>query len=365
MLFHASVLPTTTCCGHDCCRTSPQIPNSMCTGLSIQSKDGGVIAGRTLEFGADPQSSISVFPAGTEFTGTVPTGTGLKFRATYGFEGANGFGVNDAIIDGFNEKGLYVGMFYFPGYADYMESTPENNAKGLAPWEFPKWVLATCSTVDEVKAAMAQIAVVPTFLGTLNEVPGAHYKIQDAAGNCIVIEPSGGKLCVYDNPIWVFTNSPEFPWHLRNLNNYLNLSSEYPKARTSGSLKLAPFGMGGGLVGMPGDFTPPSRFVRMAIYLHNLPTQATTVDSVKIAFHLLNNFDLPPGSNRPPAGTSESYSDYTPWTSICDLKKLIFHCKTYHDQNIQSVNLKDSLSKAGSKMMIIPMGNQSHPVEGT
>jgi choloylglycine hydrolase len=294
-------------------------PASGCTGLGIEANDGGIVTGRTLEFGADPQSQIVVFPAGTEFVGTVPKGTGPQFKSKYGFAGANGFGVQNAMIDGLNEQGLSVGLFYFPGCAKYMEATPQNNAIGLAPWEFGTWVLASFSTVDEVKAAIAKIAVVPTFLETLKEVPPAHYKIQDAKGNCIVVEPTDGQLKVYNNPVWAMANSPEFPWHLTNLNNYLDLTPVYPAGKAIRGHNLAPFGMGGGLVGLPGDFTPPSRFIRIATYLQNLPPQETTAKAVKTAFHLLNNFDLPPGSNSPPSGTSESYSDYTSWTSVSDL----------------------------------------------
>ncbi len=333
-------------------------PASACTGLGIQAQDGGMVTGRTLEFGADPQSHIVVFPAGTEFTGTVPSGTGLQFKSKYGFAGANGFGPQDAMIDGLNEKGLYVGLFYFPGCAKYMEATSENNAKGLAPWEFGTWALANFSTVDEVRAAIPGIAVVPTYLKTLQEVPPAHYKIQDAEGNCIVVEPTNGQLHVYDNPVWAMANSPEFPWHLTNLNNYLDLSSAYPANKTIRGLNLAPFGMGGGLIGLPGDFTPPSRFVRMVIYLQNLPPQETTAKAVKTAFHLLNNFDLPPGSNNPPAGTAESYSDYTSWTTVSDLKNLQFNWKTFGDQRVRFIDLKKVLAK-GSNPLTMDMGDQS------
>jgi choloylglycine hydrolase len=121
------------------------------------------------------------------------------------------------------------------------------------------------------------------------------------------------------------SNSPEFPWHLTNLNNYLDLTSAYPASKTIRGLNLVPFGMGGGLVGLPGDFTPPSRFVRIVTYLQNLPSQETTAKAVKTAFQLLNNFDLPPGLNNPPAGTAESYSDYTAWTTVSDLKNLQFY----------------------------------------
>lgn len=330
-----------------------------CTGLGIQAKDGGIVTGRTLEFGADPQSQIAVFPAGTKFTGAVPKGTGLSFTAKYGFAGAIGFGTPDAMLEGINEKGLSVGLFYFPGCAQYMEPTAENTAKGIAPWQFGTWALGNFATVAEVKAAISQIAVLPTYLGVLKEVPPAHFKIMDAQGNCIVVEPTGGELKVYDNPVWALTNSPEFPWHLTNLNNYLDMTSAYPAAKNIRGLNLAPFGMGGGMVGMPGDFTPPSRFVRIVTYLQNLPQQSTTDRAVKIAFHLLNNFDLPLGSNNPPAGTAESYSDYTPWTSVSDLQKLQFHWKTFNDQGVRFIDLKKALSVAGTRTLTMSMGDQS------
>ena len=86
------------------------------------------------------------------------------------------------------------------------------------------------------------LAVVPTFLESLKEVPPAHYKIQDAKGNCIIVEPTDGQLKVYDNPVWAMANSPEFPWHLTNLNNYLDLTPAYPAGKAIRGHNLAPFG---------------------------------------------------------------------------------------------------------------------------
>jgi choloylglycine hydrolase len=80
---------------------------------------------------------------------------------------------------------------------------------------------------------------------------------------------------------------------------------------------------------------------------------------VKTAFHLLNNFDLPPGSNNPPAGTSESYSDYTPWTSVSDLKNLQFYWKTFDDQRVRFIDLGKVLAKAGAESLTMEMGDQS------
>jgi choloylglycine hydrolase len=179
-------------------------------------------------------------------------------------------------------------------------------------------------------------------------VPDLHIKVQDPTGACITIEPRGGTLAVHDNPVRVLTNAPEFPWMLTNLNNYLNMSAAYPANQKIGDLELSPFGMGGGSRGLPGDFTPPSRFVRMAFYLQNALPQATSAEAVGTMFHFLNNFDIPVGSAKPPADTAEASPDFTTWTSVSQLKAPAFHWKTYGDQTVRVIDLSQALKAAAS-----------------
>lgn len=329
-----------------------------CTGVGITAQDGSVVVGRTLEFGMPLESSIIVFPAGTHFQGQAPQGKGMAFTSKYGFVGANGFDQNDCVLDGLNEKGLAVGIFYFPGYAGYAEATPENISKGIAPTQFATWLLASFASVAEVQAALDQVALLPVVLPALKAVPGVHVKIEDAAGNCLVIEPIGGKLLAYDNPTRVLTNAPTFPWHLTHLNLFLNQSANYPANRTVNGHTFSPFGMGGGMVGLPGDATPPSRFVRMFIYSQNLPTQPNSSAAVSAAFHLLNNFDIPYGSNHAPAGTAESASDFTTWTSVADLAKLQYHWKTFGEPTVKMVDLTQALEAAHHQPLTLFMGPQ-------
>ncbi len=334
-------------------------PVLACTGGALIAKDGGVAVGRTLEFGEPLDSVLAVWPVGSEFTGETPTGAnGLKWKSKYGFVGPTAGKHHDMLIDGLNDQGLNVGLFYFPGFAQYFEATPENVAKGLAPAQIAAWILSNCATVAEVKQKIGEVALLPVVLDIIGIVPDLHIKVQDPTGACITIEPRGGELKVYDNPVRVLTNAPEFPWQLTNLNNYLDLSAEYPASKKIGDLTLSPFGMGGGSFGLPGDFSPPSRFVRMSFFLTNAEPQASSDKAVATMFHFLNNFDIPPGAAKPPAGTSEKFADYSSWTTVADLKKKHYHWKTYGNQNIRVVDLAQALAAAGDKKITVEMGPQ-------
>ena len=329
-----------------------------CTGGAITAKDGSVVVGRTLEFGMPLDSKIAIWPAGSEFTGAGVNGPGLKFTSQFGFLGASVGDYLDQILDGVNEKGLNVGLFYYPGSAQYPLPTPESASKALAPGQLGTWILANCANVADVRAKIASVAVEPVALDTLNSVPEVHFKVQDSSGACIVIEPVAGELKVHDNPVRVLTNSPEFPWHLTNLRNYLHLSAHNPANAVIGGLPLSPVGMGGGGLGIPGDFTPPSRFVRMSFFLHNLAEQPDSVAAVSTLFHVLNNFDIPLGSAHPPAGTAEINPDFTSWTAVSQLKTPAFHWKTYGSQTVRVIDLAQALKAAAGKPLSIEMGPQ-------
>jgi len=337
-------------------------PALACTGGALIAQDGGVAVGRTLEFGEALDSVLAVWPAGSEFTGQTTTGNnGLQWKSKYGFVGPTAATNHDMLLDGINDQGLNVGLFYFPGYAQYAEATPENAAKGMAPAQVTAWILSNFATVAEVKENIGNIAMLPVPLALIGGiVPDLHIKVQDPSGECIVIEPRGGQLLVHENPVRVLTNSPEFPWMLTNLANYLNLTASYPANQKIGDLELSAFGMGGGSRGLPGDFTPPSRFVRMAFFLQNALPQKTSDEAVGTMFHFLNNFDIPPGVAMPPAGTSEKLPDYTSWTVVSDLAKKHYHWKTYGNPNVRVIDLAQALQAAGDKMVTVEMGPQDH-----
>ena len=203
-------------------------PGFACTGISLKAGDGAAIRGRTLEFGFPMQSKVLVIPAGREMSGTLPDGgKGLIYTTRYAIVGANALGL-PVILDGLNDQGLSVGLFYFPNYAKYADVTKENASHALAPQEFGVWALANFATVDEVREAVKSIVLVPTPAPGLGSpqgaVAGAHFFIQDKTGKSIVVEPIDGTLKVHDAPLGVMTNAPTYDWHMTNLVDYINLS---------------------------------------------------------------------------------------------------------------------------------------------
>jgi choloylglycine hydrolase len=312
-----------------------------CTGIRLVAADGTVVYARTLEFAVDINSEVIMVPRGYARTGSTPGGTaGLKWKAKYASLGANGLGM-PLIFDGLNEKGLAVGLFYFPTTAGYMPYSGSEAAKTIAPWEMGSWILDNFATVEEVKANAGKIVVAEVVFKGWGFVPPVHFVVHDASGKSIVIEYVGGKLNVHDNPLGVMTNSPTFDWHMTNLRNYVNFSlSNHPPVQV-GPVKLAPFGQGSGMLGLPGDFTPPSRFVRAVAFSQSLLPSKTGIEAVLQAFHVLDNFDLPKGALREAEKDDHGniLADYTIWTSANDLKAKQFYFRTCQNSQIRMVDL--------------------------
>jgi len=328
-----------------------------CTGIRLIAKDGSVIAARSLEFGFDLHSDVMVVPAGTMLTGTLPDGgKGISYKTKYGFVGANAEGMT-AIVDGINDQGLYVGLFYFPDYASYTDATKDNVARAMAPHEYANWLLGNFATVDEVKANFDKVVLLPVVVEAIEQPAPVHFVVHDRSGKSVVIEPLNKSLKIYDNPLGVVTNSPAFDWHMTNLRNYVNLTATNVPPINLGGVKLAQFGQGSGLRGLPGDFTPPSRFVRAVAFSQSAIPSATAVQAVLQAFHILNNFDIPYGAVRE-VDNGQMHAEATTWTSAADLKNLRWYFRTYDDQSIRSVDLAKALAAAQGKIRFIRMQAQ-------
>ena len=311
----------------------------MCTGIRLIAQDGAVAYARTLEFGQDIASNIIVIPRNYHFIGTPPSGTseGLPWKANYAVVGVNALQINH-LVDGVNEKGLAGGLFYFPDYAHYQDVAQGDYAKSIAPWELMTWILTNFSTVNEVRKALPTIKVANTIFAPWNIVLPIHAIVHDAQGTSVVIEYVNGKLFLYDAPLGVFTNSPSFDWHMTNLKNYVSLSCVNRPMVQLRDLTLTPLGQGSGMLGMPGDFTPPSRFVRAVAFSEAmLPTKSA--DDVRDAvFHVLNLFNIPKGVVCHQED-DEMHYDYTQWTGASDLQNKRYYFHTYDNRQIRCVDL--------------------------
>lgn len=330
-----------------------------CSGCQIITEDKAAINGRTLEFGIVLDTSVVLVPRGYEFTGSTKLGDGKKWAAKYASVGVI-VADNKVILDGMNEKGLATGSFYFPGYAKYSVTTKENQNISLSSSDFTQWILSMFSTVDEVKKAIEnnEVAISPVLTpGFPPQVQPFHFIVYDNTGKSIVIEPIDGKLKIYDNPIGVITNSPTFDWHMTNLGNYVNLLAHTPELPKLFGTTVKQLGQGSGMLGLPGDFTPPSRFVRAAAFAASSIPEKTADKGVLQLFHILNSFDIPVGAART-IEDGKIFSDYTMLTVVRDSKNLNYYYKTYDDQSIKMVDMKKLDLDAKKIIMITTKGEQ-------
>mgnify|MGYP001033497461 FL=1 len=314
----------------------PQVSEA-CTGITLKAKDGAYVVARTIEWGgSNLNSRYVVVPRGYSQHSYTPQGTdGMEFTARYGYVGM-AVEQEEFVAEGLNEAGLSAGLFYFPGYGRYEAFDASKKSSSIADLQLVPWILGSCATVEEVKAAVGKVHVVAVY----PDASTVHWRFADASGRQLVLEIIDGEPIFYENELGVLTNSPGFEWQLTNLNNYVNL---YPGAAPSqmlGALRLSPFGAGSGFLGIPGDITPPSRFVRAAFYQTSAPEQATAADAVTQCFHILNNFDIPIGIETDRGGKPTDIPSATQWTAVTDVKNRVIYYRTMYDSNIRAFDLR-------------------------
>lgn len=327
-----------------------------CTSFVLPTSDGSMVYGRTMEFAAPIDSEMIVIPRNFALKSDAPEGSsGKAWKSKYAAIGMNAFGMS-ALADGMNEKGLTGGILYFPGFADYTNPADATPADSLAPWDFLTWVLTNFETVAEVQEALGSISVVNIKQKDMGIAPPLHYTLHDATGASIVIEPIDGQLKVYKNPIGIMTNSPAFDWHMTNLRNYVKLSPENASPVKILGAEIEPLGQGSGMLGIPGDTTPPSRFVRAAAYALSAKPVPSGAESVRLAEHLVNNFDIPKGWIAEPGSPDE----YTQWSSVGDLKNRAYYVKTYDNQTLQGVKFAE-INPDAKDILTIKLNPQIEP----
>jgi choloylglycine hydrolase len=322
-----------------------------CTSIRISTTDGYVFYARTMEGDSTYDATISIVPVGTAYSGTLPDNTqkGLKWAARYGFAGINNGGF-PVITDGINEKGLTVGMLMFPGYAGYQAFDAKHAGRTISQFEFATWALSNFATADEVKAAVKNIRVSNSNkVGKLE----LHYTVHDAIGKSIVVEYSKGKLHVYNNPLGVMTNSPTFDWHLTNLKNYINLRAVNALALSIGDVTDSGFGQGTGMLGLPGDYTPPSRFVRMVALTQSALPVTGPEAGLNLAMTIINTCEIPKGVVRDMTVKPPEY-DHAVWSAVADLKQLRYYYHTYDSKIWKYIDLRQALAGA-KQVMSLPL----------
>lgn len=334
------------------CGFTAHIPANACTGIMLKSKDGATVAARTIEWAESVMNTLYVVvPRNQELQSLTPSGMdGMKFKTKYGFVGL-AVEQKEFMVEGLNEKGLSAGLFYFPNYGEYQPYDAAHKERCLADFQLVSYVLGECSTVDEVKKVLEKVRVI----GIDPRASTVHWRFTEASGRQIVLEIVNQEMHFYENPLGVLTNSPGIEWHWTNLNNYVNLQPGTLPAHNFGPVEGKSFGHGSGLLGLPGDFTPPSRFVRATIFQLTAAQQPSAEESVFQAFHILNNFDIPTGSEQPWGKSLADVPSATQFTVASDTYNYMIYYRTMYNSNIRCVDLK--------AIDFNRVGYQSHPLD--
>lgn len=332
-----------------------------CTGITLHTQKGETVIARTIEWaGSALNSGYVVVPRGYKQQSFLPDGTqnGKKWVAKYGFVGLT-VEQPEYVMDGINEAGLEAGLFYFPGYGQYEDYDASIATNCITDFQLVAWILSNFSTIEEVKTAMQSVHVI----GIDPRSSTVHWRITEESGKQSVMEIVNREVRFYDNTVGVLTNSPGFDWHLTNLNNYTNLMSGSVMSQQIGDLTLTAFGGGGGLHGIPGDMTPPSRFVRAAFFQSTAPKLKSTQETVVQAFHILNNFDIPIGIQFANGQEMPDIPSATHWTVVTDLKHRCLYYRTMYNASIRCIDLR-TIDFRKVRFQAAPLDKDKHqPIE--
>jgi len=318
-----------------------------CTHITLKGPDGTVIAGRTMEWaGFDMEMRLVTVPRGAELKSLPMTDKkpGMSWKTKYAFVGVDMMEL--AFDEAMNEKGLSSQSLYLPGFAKFQKYDPAQAANSITAPDLNKWVVSQFATVDEVKAALTEgkVRIVPFVHPAFGGSVPLHWAITDASGKEIVVEYVDEKLHFYDAPLGVMTNSPPYQWHLTNLRNYLNLRPVDWKEVKIDGMTLKPIGVGSALLGLPGDITPPSRFIRAVAFTQTARKTKGGYDTVAELFRILDNFDVPAEKSDPEMikklGLKPLPYGGTQYTIAFDLKERIVYYHTDDDPSIRKVDLK-------------------------
>ena len=240
-------------------------------------------------------------------------------------------------FDATNEKGLSIAGLNFPNNAVY--HPPKTDKYNITPFELTPWLLGICSNLQEAKAALSKINLTNISYSSTLPLTPLHWLVADSAG-ALVIESTNKGLEIYEDPIGILTNNPPFPYQLYNLTNYMNVTAEEPTNRFSPKYPLEPYSYGMGGIGLPGDLSSASRFVRAAFTKLNAVCEESEEESVSQFFHIL-------GAVSQQRGCTKVGSDYeiTLYSSCCNTQKGIYYYTTYENRQITAVRMtKEALA---------------------
>jgi penicillin V acylase-like amidase (Ntn superfamily) len=317
---------------------------------------GNAYQARTNEFSTLIRFNLTYFPVGTTIESVTPTGNqGLTFNTKYPVLGMSFLGIPNSkqvsFVEGVNDQGLSFSANQMNGSTAPLVGN--DASKILSGGDLGSWILGNFKTVAEVKIAILSGDTelwLPPIPAVGNALLPFHYAIFDKTGNSLVIQFLNNKINVYDNPVNVLTNGPEFSWHLTNLKNYTQDNINKNTGQL-GKLKLNTEDSGIALSGIPSSQTAAGRFVKAAFYANYVRKSKTPDEAIVTLGHIMNNFDRPydltidgaGGVGDGPRSNAKS-TEVTYWTVMNDLSRNLFYMRTIEHLNwtvIDMAKLKD------------------------
>lgn len=234
--------------------------------------------------------------------------------------------------DATNECGLSVAGLNFPEYAAYLPMDAEKD--NIAPFELIPWVLGQCKSVAQARELLGRIHLTDICFSPQWPLSPLHWMIADR-NEAIVVEPLREGVRVYDNPVGVLTNSPPFDYHMTHLRDYMGLGPQQPENRFSRAIELTPYSRGMGAMGLPGDLSSASRFVKAAFTRLNAVSEADEASSISQFFHILSSV----AQQRGCVPMDEGLYEVTRYSSCCNTDKGIYYYTTYENSQITAVHM--------------------------
>ncbi|MBC8573147.1 choloylglycine hydrolase [Jingyaoa shaoxingensis] len=299
----------------------------MCTAATYQTK--GFYMGRTLDYEFSYGDEITVTPRNYEFQ-FRHMGSVSSHYAMIGM--AHVAGDYPLYYDAMNEKGLGMAGLNFVGNAVFQEVDDTRN--NVAQFEFIPWILCQCATLEEAKKLLSRMNLVGTPFSPQLPTAQLHWLIADKTGS-LTVECMADGLHIYDNPVGVLTNNPPFDKQLFHLNDFMHLSPKQPENTFSQDLNLQSYSRGMGALGLPGDLSSASRFVRVAFTKLNSRSGNSENESVSQFFHILGSVDQQRGCCEVANGKYE----ITLYTSCCSADTGIYYYTTYENHQLSGVNM--------------------------
>ena len=301
----------------------------MCTAITFRTKEH--YFGRNLDFEHGFGETVAITPRNYPFSFRKAE-TMERHYAIIGMAVVdNGYPL---YFDGTNEKGLSMAGLNFPGNAVYLPEKP--GMDNITPFEFIPWILGTCENIAQVLKKLRNLNLVDIPYSENYPLSPLHWLIADHEQS-IVIEPMENGIKIFENPVGVLSNNPPFDFHMHNLTGYLNLTREEPESRFAPDYKLSAYSRGMGAIGLPGDLSSPSRFVRAAFVKLNSVCKDTESASVSQFFHILRSVAQQEGCAR----VGDAF-EKTIYTSCCNTDKGIYYYTTYENAQITAIAMHNA-----------------------